>query len=403
MPIPNPANFPANPVIDNPYFPLKPGTTYIFENPDGSSVRTNTVTHDTITILGVKCIVVHDVVEEDGELAENTFDYFAQDFAGNVWYLGEDTQEFPSGSTAGTWRGGVNGAEPGFIMKANPQVGDEYDQEFAPNDGALDHAEVLSLDASGSFPYGSKYHDLVKIAETTPLEPDVLDHKFYRSGVGEVLAINKATGEREEELVLIKVEGGNGADALVGYFGGDVVKGFGDDDDLSGLGGDDTVFGGTGDDTVSGDDGDDVLRGGAGNDWLDGGGGEDELLGGATQGGGPDQTDTFTGGGGADEFEFAFSVTDNADAIGSSASNLVIADAKKKDELAFDSGGNPDFDSRAELEAFVNVSDDGTDVFVEFPHEGGGSVTVTLEGLGESAKVIDSLTDLKKLVHLDFA
>ena len=87
--------------------------------------------------------------------------------------------------------------------------------------------------------------------------------------------------------------------------------------------------------------------------------------------------------------------------IGSSAENLIITDAEKKDRLIFDSGGNPLFDSKSELNQFVNVSDDGTDVFVEFPHSG-GSVVITLEGLGESDKNIDSLNALKKLIKLEF-
>jgi hypothetical protein len=117
--------------------------------------------------------------------------------------------------------------------------------------------------------------------------------------------------------------------------------------------------------------------------------------------GSTNETDTFTGGEGKDLFVFAFSVTGGGEAIASSAANLIITDATKKDTLLFDSGGNGDFNSKAELSTLVNVSDDGTDVFVEFPHSG-GSIVITLEGLGESDKDVNSLNALKKLVKLDF-
>ena len=114
----DPANFTH--VINNPYFPLKPGTTTVFTEKEGRETRENkvTVTHDTKTIMGVKCVVVHDTVSLDGKLVEDTLDWYAQDKEGAVWYFGEATKEFKAGGrviTAGSWVAGVNG-QPGVMI-----------------------------------------------------------------------------------------------------------------------------------------------------------------------------------------------------------------------------------------------------------------------------------------------
>ena len=111
-------------VVNNPYYPLVPGTTMIFIEKDGDETRkrTVTVTHDTKTVMGVKCVVVHDVVAADGEVEEDTYDWFAQDKQGTVWYFGEATREFKGGgrvSAEGSWEAGVNG-QPGIMMPAHP-------------------------------------------------------------------------------------------------------------------------------------------------------------------------------------------------------------------------------------------------------------------------------------------
>src|SRR5215510_11741820 len=127
MPTFDPDNFVLG--VDNPLYPLQPGTTYINASPDGSFTDNLTVTRDTIEILGVTCVVVDDRAYEDGELVERTLDYFAQDKQGNVWYLGEDSSHFEDGklvSTEGTWRAGNPGQHAGIIMEAHPQVGDFY-------------------------------------------------------------------------------------------------------------------------------------------------------------------------------------------------------------------------------------------------------------------------------------
>jgi hypothetical protein len=194
----DPANFVDK--IDNPFFPLQPGTTFNYQSTDGSVVDVFTVTNQTKTILGVECVVVQDNVFTDGKLSETTLDYFAQDKAGNVWYFGEDTKELNANgkvvSTEGTWLAGKHGATPGIIMEASPKVGDHYNQEFAPG-VAEDQATVDSLNAHVKVPFGNFNH-VLDTTETTPLDPATLDHKFYAQGVGNVLSVDLATGERLE-------------------------------------------------------------------------------------------------------------------------------------------------------------------------------------------------------------
>src|SRR5262249_27205766 len=129
-----PANFVAG--IDNQFFPLVPGTTFVYEGqtPDGLEHDEFAVTHNTRVILGVTCIEVHDTVTTDGVLTEDTLDWFAQDTDGNVWYFGENTHELEDGLIStidGTFMAGVDGAKPGIVMEAHPAIGDFYRQEFA--------------------------------------------------------------------------------------------------------------------------------------------------------------------------------------------------------------------------------------------------------------------------------
>src|SRR5262245_9108602 len=214
----DPANFVAT--IDNPYFPLQPGTTFTYESAHAPGIMPHevdvvTVTHQTINILGVKCVVVSDNSYVDGKLAETTLDYYAQDKAGNVWYFGENTKELDANgnviSTEGTWLAGENGATQGIIMEASPKVGDQYDQEIAPG-VAQDHARVASLNADVNVPFGS-FDDVLKTKETDLLDPKApSDYKFYAQGVGDVLEISKDTGER---LELVSVSHSGPASAAV--------------------------------------------------------------------------------------------------------------------------------------------------------------------------------------------
>jgi hypothetical protein len=184
-------------VINNRYFALRPGTTFIYVGrEDGQPERVVTeVTHQKKSILGVKVVTVLDRVYLDGSLKEKTLDWYAQDEDGNVWYFGEDSKEYENGkviSTAGSWEAGKHGAKAGVIMLAHPRVGQSYRQEFARG-VAEDKARVLSLDAKASVPYGTFRHCL-KTEETTPLEPGAKEVKLHCPGVGFVKGDDVAGG-----------------------------------------------------------------------------------------------------------------------------------------------------------------------------------------------------------------
>jgi len=201
-PVIDPANF-GGP-IDNPYFPLEPGRTLIYEahTPDGLKRNDVTTTHDTVEILGVTCVQVHDVVYLDGSVIEDTLDWFAQDHEGNVWYFGENTLSIEGGlvvSVEGTFTAGINGAKPGIIMEAHPAIGDAYRQEFVLGSGE-DTEEVVGLEKTVRVPYGTFEHCL-EIKETTALEPDVIVHDFYAPGIGPVMSLE--SGERLELIQIV--------------------------------------------------------------------------------------------------------------------------------------------------------------------------------------------------------
>ena len=197
-PVIDPAMFTSSTSIDNPLLPLAPGTIYTYEGAGETIVVT--VTSQTKVILGVSCVVVRDTVTVAGEVIEDTYDWFAQDDAGNVWYFGEDTKEYEGGavvSTEGSWEAGVDGAQPGIVMHGTPPaLGIPYRQEYLACE-AEDMAEVVDLDASVTVPYGA-YTGCRQTREFTPLEADVNEHKYYCPGVGLVLEVDVATGDRVE-------------------------------------------------------------------------------------------------------------------------------------------------------------------------------------------------------------
>jgi hypothetical protein len=202
----DPADFTTT--IDHPYWPMQPGTTWIYteRDLDGSEQRVVvTVTDETKEISGIRARVVHDVVTEAGALVEDTYDWYAQDKDGNLWYLGEETKEYRDGkvaSAAGSWQAGVDGAEAGIVLPADPSVGMRYRQEYYEGE-AEDAAEILSLDEWTETPAGA-YDRLLLTKDFTPLQPDVLEHKLYARGVGPVLVLGVSGGTGREELVELK-------------------------------------------------------------------------------------------------------------------------------------------------------------------------------------------------------
>ncbi len=202
----NPSNFVS--VINNPYLPLTPGTTFVYVDKNGTGNISNevTVTSHTRIIAGVPCVEVHDRVWDGGVLTEDTLDWFAQDKDGNVWYFGENSRELAGEavtSIEGSFEAGVNGAKPGIIMKAHPLPGDLYRQEFDLGN-AEDIAEVADLTNSITVPYGS-FTNCLRTIETSPLEPEALENKYYAAGVGNLLTIDLISGEHLE-LVAIRSE-----------------------------------------------------------------------------------------------------------------------------------------------------------------------------------------------------
>jgi hypothetical protein len=201
-----PAGFSAR--VDNPWYPLKPGSVYVYRGvKDGEPSReVMTVTHRTKVIDGAPCVVVQDLLYLRGRLEERTIDWYTQDAKGNVWYFGEKTAELDKNgevkSTAGSWTAGVHGAKPGIFMFAKPKPGRWARQEYYKGQ-AEDGAQVLRLGMRVKGPTGMFDHVLVT-KEFTPLEPDVVEHKFYAPGVGQVLAITVAGGSSRQELLQFK-------------------------------------------------------------------------------------------------------------------------------------------------------------------------------------------------------
>jgi hypothetical protein len=191
--------------VDNPWFPLKPGTRYLYTGEkDGKPSRDIvTVTHRTKTIEGVPCVAVHDRLYLRGRLEERTTDWYSQDSKGNVWYFGENTAELDKHghvtNTSGTWRAGVHGAKPGIYMPGHPRIGQSSLQEFYKGQ-AEDHFKVVGLFGTVT---GRKATNTLLTQEWTPLEPGVLDHKMYVRGIGTVLEQTEKGGSERNELVSV--------------------------------------------------------------------------------------------------------------------------------------------------------------------------------------------------------
>jgi hypothetical protein len=200
----DPADFTTN--IDNRYWPMTPGSQWVYRETDAEGTKQKvvvTVTDETKEIAnGVEARVVHDVVTEDGQKIEVTDDWYAQDSDGNIWYLGEDTVEYENGkpvSRAGSFEAGVDGAQAGVIMPAAPEDGLTYRQEYYKGE-AEDEGEIIALGEQAQVPAGH-YTDVLMTKDTNPLEPKVLEFKFFAPGVGPVLAISASGGSDREDLL----------------------------------------------------------------------------------------------------------------------------------------------------------------------------------------------------------
>jgi hypothetical protein len=205
----DPADFTTR--IDNPYWPMRPGTSWIYrgtgdEGPPHRIVVS--VTNRTKRVAaGVVARVIHDRETQAGRLIEDTWDWYAQDSAGNVWYLGEATKEYRNGkvsSTKGSWEAGVDGAQAGVIMPAHPRVGMTYRQEYFHGE-AEDRAKVLSLDEHVGVAAGS-FDRVLKTRDWTPLEPSAAEHKLYARGTGPILTL-EVGGPGREALVRVSRSG----------------------------------------------------------------------------------------------------------------------------------------------------------------------------------------------------
>jgi hypothetical protein len=155
--------------------------------------------------MGVDTIVVHDVAtNEDGDVVEDTYDWYAQDSAGNVWYFGEDTTSFDEGTTSkkGSWEGGVDGALPGIVMQADPKVSSTgYRQEYLAGT-AEDMGQVIADSGSITVPYGT-FDDIIHTRDWSPVEPDVIEEKIYARSIGVVHEATVSPADEQDEVVLV--------------------------------------------------------------------------------------------------------------------------------------------------------------------------------------------------------
>jgi hypothetical protein len=205
----DPANFTTK--VDNPWFPLKPGTTWVYKGTDDEGKPTRDVVHvtrSTKVVGGVRVVVASDRVYTEGRLAERTHDYYAQDKQGNVWYVGEDTADLGPGGKVitreGTWHAGVDGAKAGLFMPARPRVGERHRQEYYKGH-AEDEFQVLKLGVSISTPFRS-FNDALLTQEVTRLEPGIVGVKYYARGIGQVA--EQTTKGNQENLKLVALRRG---------------------------------------------------------------------------------------------------------------------------------------------------------------------------------------------------
>ena len=198
----DPADFTTN--IDNPYWPMRPGSHWVYrEVENGEAQRVDvTVTNRTKTLHGIEARVVHDRVSQHGETVEDTYDWYAQDSAGNLWYLGEDTAEYENGklkTKEGSWAYGVDGAQPGVVVPASPKRGMSYREEYYAGH-AEDAAAVLNIGSQVQVPFG-RFQDAMLTRNFSTIEPTVEEMKLYAKGVGPVMELLVSGGSGRTELL----------------------------------------------------------------------------------------------------------------------------------------------------------------------------------------------------------
>jgi hypothetical protein len=197
----DPAHFVSG--VDNQYFPLVPGTVFQYRVQETNEEVTVTVTSETKLVMGVTSMVVRDTARSGGQIVEDTYDWYAQDDQGSLWYMGEDTTEFDGSATSkeGSWEGGLDGALPGKIIPGSPHVGDTYRQEYYEGE-AEDMGEILSLDASVTVAAGS-FTGCLQTRDYSALEPEIEENKWYCRGTGQVRAIATKGGAETEDLISV--------------------------------------------------------------------------------------------------------------------------------------------------------------------------------------------------------
>jgi hypothetical protein len=196
--------------VTNAYFPLPKGSTFVFDGTrDGKPTHDEVVvTARTRKVMGVDCVVIEDTVTSNGALIEKTEDWYAQDAEGTVWYFGETTAEYTNGavsSTKGTWEAGVDGAQPGVVMFANPKVGADYWQEYRPGE-AEDRAKILSITETVTVPMGT-FTNVLTTEDSDPLNPDKTDEKAYAPTLGVIHSVRIKSGHQEEKSLTKVIAG----------------------------------------------------------------------------------------------------------------------------------------------------------------------------------------------------
>ena len=210
-PAPAPPAVPARPAasefrtgVDHPYFPLVPGTVFRYREKEGGRTIDEVVTvmREPRVVAGVRCVVVHDVEKHGARIVEDTYDWYAQDSKGNVWYFGEDSKEYGRDGrvhTGGSWEAGVRGAEAGILMPAVLVPGPEYRQEYSPG-VAEDMGKIEAVGDTVRVAAG-RFAGCVRTRDWSLIEPGV-ERKWYARGIGFV----KSRAGHEDNCELLSVK-----------------------------------------------------------------------------------------------------------------------------------------------------------------------------------------------------